>query len=335
MVTKMRFRIFNIAVDTPSTNNCHAMKYVPANTSATDTSTRSAAHNLNATGIAMASVTPLPKMEQEEQSPEKVSSAVSQGPFVFQRKESASGLSKPGIAHWQPTVLPVIQLQQDEGNYRMRTGGNLRQNNNNYSVIRRLAENENVQVISKGAKVSNFKAGLVTNEHSWVRTNRAEEGWIEDSKLVVVPQAAGAVHAAATAATVPAPVAQPARVNRLQPDLKLPPKNPEWNYGRDEGGERSYNEIERIIDALEDLQNYQNSHPVVNPAPYTLVTKKEFSSDYHRAGDEAAQKYYAEAQAAGYNLNDAEVRRLLDIAVALLHSHYYQSMVTTTGILLA
>ena len=326
------------------------MKYGPANTSATDTSTRSAAHNLNVTGIAMSSVKPLQKVEQEEQSPEIVPSAASQepGPFIFQRKESVSGLSgnsKPGIAHWQPTMPPVIQLQQGEGNYRMRTDGNLRQNNNNYSVIRRLAENENVTVISKGAKVSNFKAGLVTNEHSWVRTNRAEEGWIEDSKLLAIPQAAAAaipqlplaaapVHAAAAAVAVPAPVAQPVRVNRLEPDLKLPKKNPEWNYGRDEGGERRYREIENIIDALENLQNYQNSHPVVNPAAYTRVSKKEFSSDYHRAGEEAADKYYAEAQAAGYNLNDEEVRKLLDIVVGLLHSHYYQSMVTTTGNLL-
>jgi hypothetical protein len=78
----------------------------------------------------------------------------------------------------------VIQLQKlPHGRYRITKDANLRNNDHNYSIIRKLLAGEVVCIIDKGGRESNFKAGLITNEHSWIQTNHGETGWVEDSKI--------------------------------------------------------------------------------------------------------------------------------------------------------
>jgi hypothetical protein len=148
----------------------------------------------------------------------------------------------------------------------------------------------------------------------------------------------------ATGTSSPAASPQPrARVPRLLPGLVLPrPDREKWNFGQDEAGEKAYDEIGRTITALEALQNaVNNSGLTVAPMSeqavdrlYATLPKHQIVSSYHQAGEETARGLYREAGAAGYDINNVEVRKLLDTAIGLAHSHYYQSDVTRTGILL-
>jgi Domain of unknown function (DUF4157) len=95
----------------------------------------------------------------------------------------------------QPGNLPrpatrVAQLQKPNGLYQVSKPANLRNDNATHSVIGKLPTGFPVKIVSKGRRVSNFKAGWVTNEHSWVLIESKQDelldqrGWIEDGKLV-------------------------------------------------------------------------------------------------------------------------------------------------------
>lgn len=259
------------------------------------------------------------------------------GAQALQRMEIKNGLP-PGKN--VPFLQPIAQLQLQAGAYITTKEANLRRNSVQHEVIRKLPANEQVTVISKGTRISKFSAGILNNEHSWVSTLRGEAGWIEDSKLQrsSLPPAAGQHHASSSNendSNVHA-VPQLAPVPRLFPGevLKQPTANQleKWNFGQDEEGENKYRKMKELIDAIDELQQYQNKHLIPNPSAY--VHEEEtggVSSDYHRAGAEAKSKGYADAIAAGYNLNDKEVKSRLDKVLSLHHSYYYQSIVTTTG----
>lgn len=234
-----------------------------------------------------------------------------------------------------PFLPPITQLQLQEGVYFTTKEANLR-NNIQHEVIRKLSAHEQVTVISKGTRISKFSAGILNNEHSWVRTSKGETGWIEDSKLQRSPHqpavqhhassSDGNVHAAPQLATVP----------RLFPGIVLQEPSEEqrrkWNFGQDEEGESKYRRLKELTQAIDDLQKYQNEHLVPNPQPFVHTEETGgVSSDYHRAGAQAKASAYADAVAAGYNLNDVEVKKLVDKVLSLHHSYYYQSIVTTTG----
>lgn len=115
--------------------------------------------------------------------------------MVAQRKQydsivrSASQFThKGGADAYSSANKPAIQLQKSPGLYQISESGNLRRNNEQHSVIRKLDQGELIRVIDKGHKVSSFKAGWVTNEHSWVLIEGEDEytdeyGWVEDGKL--------------------------------------------------------------------------------------------------------------------------------------------------------
>jgi len=78
----------------------------------------------------------------------------------------------------------TLQLQRANGWYRLNKAGNFRNENAGHTVQRNLPINTIVKVIDKGPRVSNFKAGWVTNEHSWSKIPlQNATGWIDDGKL--------------------------------------------------------------------------------------------------------------------------------------------------------
>ncbi|WP_417237452.1 hypothetical protein [Bizionia paragorgiae] len=100
---------------------------------------------------------------------------------LFQKKENNTSFSGQ---------YPVAQLQLATGPYRLKNTffrTNLRNDNDNKSIKAKLPPRQNLMVIPKEDKVSNFKAGLITNEHSWVQTQNNGRGWIEDSMLEPAP----------------------------------------------------------------------------------------------------------------------------------------------------
>ena len=79
---------------------------------------------------------------------------------------------------------PISQLQKANGWYVTNKNANLRQNDTNHTAYSdKVPQGTKVQIADKGNLISNFKAGWVTNEHSWVGTANKRIGWIEDSKL--------------------------------------------------------------------------------------------------------------------------------------------------------
>ncbi|MBL7729059.1 MAG: hypothetical protein JNM68_15290, partial [Dinghuibacter sp.] len=101
--------------------------------------------------------------------------------------EHAAGQAVAATLQMKQTATPpkTIQLQKAQGRYRVRTNANLRNNNDAHTVLKVIQRGSEVTVIDKGRRQSNFKAGWVTNEHSWVRDGEefSQEGWIEDGKL--------------------------------------------------------------------------------------------------------------------------------------------------------
>jgi hypothetical protein len=93
----------------------------------------------------------------------------------------------------------IVQLVKAMGSYVTAKPANLRNDDGTYSVVRKLPTGTRVQVVDPGHRVSNFKAGWKTNEHSWVRTEQGELGWVEDSKL----------KASSSPVTVPVPTSSP------------------------------------------------------------------------------------------------------------------------------
>jgi hypothetical protein len=89
----------------------------------------------------------------------------------------------------------IVQRVKAKGAYTLTKATNLRGEGPGYKFIRKLRVGETVDVIDTGGRASKFKAGLVTNEHSWVRTRqgkegRVEEGWVNDSRLPGSPSPA-------------------------------------------------------------------------------------------------------------------------------------------------
>ncbi|WP_114785715.1 hypothetical protein [Vibrio tetraodonis] len=127
------------------------------------------------------------------------------------------------------------------------------------------------------------------------------------------------------------------QVERLLPNLVAPPRNDdEWDMLRDQEGEKRYKEITNIIYMLEDLKKYQNEHCDRQSKPdfqYT-ASSGDVRSDFHRAGDKAKKDFFEQAIHAGYDLNNKGVYSRVETIAGMYHSLNYQSMVTTTGILL-
>lgn len=241
------------------------------------------------------------------------------------------------------SVHPVTQLQLAPGWYKLKNiffKTNLRRNDRSYTVKAKLKPGEEVEVIPNGGRVSKFGAGWRENEHSWVKTENNGEGWIEDSMLKRINrQIVHSVDSSEESDLLShdessSEIMEVQTVDRLLPDLQLPPEKKEWNFGQDEAGERRYNEIKRLINALERLQQYQNDHPPSGRTYEYEAQKGGVQSDYHRHGEPVKAKFYEDATSAGYDLTDKEVRRLLDNVAGLYHSHTYESLLTTTGNLL-
>ncbi|WP_341665618.1 hypothetical protein [Vibrio sp.] len=130
---------------------------------------------------------------------------------------------------------------------------------------------------------------------------------------------------------------KPTQVERLLPNLVAPPRNDdEWDMLKDQEGEKRYKEITNIIYMLEDLKNYQNKHCDYQLKPdfqYT-ASSGDVRSDFHRAGDKAKKDFFEQAIHAGYDLNNKDIYSRVETIAGMYHSLNYQSMVTTTGILL-
>lgn len=95
-------------------------------------------------------------------------------------------VQKMADAHSRGTDNPVVQLQKANGAYRAPKGTNVRNDDEKHTVLATLDADRSVYVINKGQRVSNFRAGILKNEHSWVQVEdeyAAINGWIEDSKL--------------------------------------------------------------------------------------------------------------------------------------------------------
>ena len=148
------------------------------------------------------------------------------------------------------------------------------------------------------------------------------------------------------------PIAQaPRRVERLSPGLDLPFDDKElekrkalWNFNKDPEGEKNYNEVKNLIEALDNLRDFANKHslivaPISNEDADRIyaahATKHEIQSSYHAAGAVDAKSLYRQAGAAGYDINNEELRARLEKVIGLYTSHYYLSDVARTGILLA
>jgi hypothetical protein len=100
----------------------------------------------------------------------------------------------------------IVQRVKAKGEYTLTKATNLRADGKGYGVIRKLVVGETVEVIDPGGRVSRFKAGLVTNEHSWVRTQRGDEGWINDNRLPGNPRPVSLPPASSVSSTLTLPM---------------------------------------------------------------------------------------------------------------------------------
>lgn len=104
-------------------------------------------------------------------------------------KANESGLSYSITPVFQRVIdSSVTQLQLPQGIYRLKNkffSTNLRSDDAQKTVSAKLSPGTIVKVISKGVRLSNFKAGWITNEHSWVETPNDGQGWIEDSMMAM------------------------------------------------------------------------------------------------------------------------------------------------------
>jgi len=82
-----------------------------------------------------------------------------------------------------------MQRQKKPGLYEIAKPANLR-DENTHAVVAQLPPGTQVTVTAKGPRQSRFRAGLVANEHSWSRV-ADQTGWIEDSKLRLLPTIRG------------------------------------------------------------------------------------------------------------------------------------------------
>lgn len=91
----------------------------------------------------------------------------------------------------------VVQRQHVEGIYRVTCYANLRAEGT-YEEIAQVTMGREVRVLNKEGRISNFKAGWVTNEHSWVEVETRNlhrwqsgegtiRGWINDDNLRAAP----------------------------------------------------------------------------------------------------------------------------------------------------
>lgn len=109
--------------------------------------------------------------------------------FVDNRPVAVMQRKQQEMANNDPQAKRVAQLQLANGVYRAKKGSNVRANNPpTYTKVSTLPVDMAVYVVEKGNKESNFKAGWVTNEHSWVQQDGENEygdftGWIKDSNL--------------------------------------------------------------------------------------------------------------------------------------------------------
>ncbi len=117
-----------------------------------------------------------PRLEQE---------ADQMGAQALQRaSQPGAEYVTPSATSSQPAPGTALQLQKATGWYRLSKEANFRNDDAEYSVIKKLAAQTVVEVQDKGGRTSKFKAGLKSNEHSWIENPIGHEhGWIEDSKL--------------------------------------------------------------------------------------------------------------------------------------------------------
>lgn len=234
-----------------------------------------------------------------------------------------------------PIAHPVTQMQLANGEYATKQKDtNLRSNGIGYPVIKKLYKGEEVAVISKGMKVSKFKAGWVSNEHSWVRTEDGLEGWIEDSKLIFVRSTAEILDLGSGSSSEDELIYEE-RVELLFPDFELPTKptglralDPEEVYR----WESDCAKAKTLINAQRALQDYANEHKNDNePKGKFKVKSREggVTSEYHRGGEKTRRDVYKLAEEKGYDLSDDYLLILLDTVVAAYHSYYYESMMTS------
>jgi hypothetical protein len=109
--------------------------------------------------------------------------------FVDNRPEAVRQRNLQNMANNSPQAKRVAQLQLANGVYRAKKDSNVRDNDPpDYTKTHTLTEDLGVYVVDKGNRVSNFKAGWITNEHSWVKHDGEDDydsftGWIKDSNL--------------------------------------------------------------------------------------------------------------------------------------------------------
>lgn len=214
----------------------------------------------------------------------------------------------------------IVQLQRaPTGGYRVIKSANLRNNDQRYSIVRKLPTGELVEVTDKGPRQSNFKAGAVTNEHSWVKTKANEVGWVVDGKLQFEPAVA--------------PQQQPPQPQQQPPQPQQQPPQPQPAIAR--SVERLYAIRQIREDDLQSSQtkdfNYfvtklyeygQNNLAMMNQAPLSadavdsaiaaiLKRMGAGGGDYALAVKDTLPEVVRAANELGYPINVKEVQSLL------------------------
>ena len=277
---------------------------------------------------------------KNEETPER---ALGKNGLVLEDNRNAMTQFKSDVTKKRAKDAPMVtvtQLVHANGQYKInQNGANLRSNKMHITEAT-LNNNKAVEVISKAGGNSNFGLFLGNKkQHSWVRVmvnGRFMEGWIEDSKLTKVHSL---LDSPPLLRRSPSPLLRRApRVKRLMPGLVLPPKDPKWNFEIGNSDESKWDKIKELLGQLERLQKIQNTH-----AEYQQPTDGKYKhvhgkggvqSDYHRAGEEAQAGLFEDAVKAGYDITNPKVKAILTLISGLAHSHYYESILTTTGILL-
>jgi len=233
----------------------------------------------------------------------------------------------------------VLQRQLAAGAYTTNKDANLRSGTLHY-VKRTVPNGTALNVIDKGNRTSNF--GLLFGaavEHSWVRLGDGTTGWIVDANLA--PAVADEVQEDVQIdlddekEVVPQGPQPGDPVARLKPGFVQGDYDPKWNFEIGSREEQDYNDRGRVVGHLEALQQYASENGGYTVGPNTYAPKQGgVQSDYHRAGEQTRQQFYADAHGAGYDLTHPGVIERLERAAGAYHSATYESMLTQTGILL-
>lgn len=139
----------------------------------------------------------------------------------------------------------------------------------------------------------------------------------------------------------PKPKPRP-RAGAILGGLRMPEKNPKWNYDVDTSPEEKYyNDVERILEQIASLRDYAESRGLILETPLTAEQGRamyeqhgagaSYSSSYHSAGGQNKPQVWIDAATAGYDLSNEEIRTRVGQIADAYHSLMYLSDVSRTG----